>query len=283
MPTLRDAWQKVQKSLENAPFLVAPREGQAMVTHLCGLAPRDLLARAHTPFPEELAYHLDRLLARRMTGEPLAYVLGHTPFRTHDWQVVTPSGRVLIPRPDTEILIAEALLVMPRAGGRVADIGVGSGCVLGSVLDEAPTARGVGTDISAVALALAAHNLSRLGLAHRTQLVATPFLDGVDGPFDVIVSNPPYLSDADYDALEPQVRDWEPRDALVGGPTGTEPYPLLAAQAHAKLQPGGWLLVEIGATQAVAVEGILRGAGFAAVATRPDLAGRPRVVKGQKI
>jgi release factor glutamine methyltransferase len=252
----------VQRQLVAAGLDPAPREGLALVANARDTA------------------HLQELLQRRLTGEPLAYVLGFQPFWSRDW-VVSPA--VLIPRPDSEVLVQAVLeLLPPEPTAKIAEVGVGSGALLGSVLLERPAIMAVGTELMPTALAMAQHNLHLAGVATRVNLIQTDLLAGVSGPFQVIFSNPPYLSEADHAALDTSVRDWEPHSALVGGPTGLEAYRALLPQAWQKLQPGGWLAVEIGHTQAAAVRALLAQQGFTHLAVRPDLAGRDRVVMGQK-
>jgi release factor glutamine methyltransferase len=256
-------WPEVQRQLAAAGLEPAPREGFFLHTAAAGDAA-----------------HLAALVQRRLTGEPLAYVLGQQPFWSRDWLV---NQDVLIPRPDSEVLVQAVLERLPlEASTRIAEVGVGSGALLGSVLLERPQLQAVGTELVPATLAVAAENLRVAGVEGRAALCLADVLAGVPGPFEVIFSNPPYLSEAEYRALEPNVRDWEPKTALVSGPTGLECYHALLPQAFAHLVPGGWLAVEIGHTQAAAVVGLFTHQGFGKVAVRPDLAGRDRVVVGQK-
>ncbi|MCA3244744.1 MAG: peptide chain release factor N(5)-glutamine methyltransferase [Alphaproteobacteria bacterium] len=255
-------WPEVQRQLVAAGLDPAPREGFF------------LHAAADNPT------RLQELLQRRLAGEPLAYVLGQQPFWRRDWAV---NRAVLIPRPDSEVLVQAVLdCLPPDSTVRVAEVGVGSGALLGSVLLERPQLQGVGTDLVPATLAVAAENLQAAGVMGRVRLYQADLLAGVEGPFDLMFSNPPYLSEAEYATLEPGVRDWEPKTALVSGPTGLEAYHALLPQAYAHLVPGGWLAVEIGHTQAAAVASLFTQQGWQQIAVRPDLAGRDRVVMGQK-
>ncbi len=192
----------------------------------------------------------------------------------------------LDPRPDTESLIEGALELVERNGWRkrpleLLDLGTGTGCILITLLAELPQATGLGTDISSGALALAAANARRLGVADRTSFIAGDWLEAIAGEFDLILANPPYLAASEIAPLSKEVAEFDPRRALDGGRDGLDAYRRIAARAGQVLAPTGRILVEIGATRAEAVAGILRGAGLRldeAQGIRPDLAGRPRSV-----
>lgn len=277
MTTFGEVWRQVQARLPDA----APREGMLLVGHVTGLDTMALLRTEQAPFPVAHREDLEALLARRAAGEPLGYVLGHAPLWGHDWQV---QPGVLIPRPDTETLIAAALEVIPPdAPCHVAEVGVGSGAIIGSLLLERPLMRAVATDISATARQVAAANLTARGVAARCRIVEADVLDGVEGPFDVVVSNPPYIAQAEYDALEPCVRDHEPAAALLAGADGLDLYRRLLAEAAEKVRSEGWLMVEIGCGQAQAVQDLLPATTWKNIFTRNDLAGRLRVVGAQRL
>jgi release factor glutamine methyltransferase len=180
---------------------------------------------------------------------------------------------VLDPRPETESLVAWALERGPAA--RVLDLGVGSGCILFSLLAEWPEATGVGVDVSAAALAVAARNAAALGVAGRAALRRGEWLSGLGETFDLIVSNPPYLATAEMDDIAPEVAA-EPALALEGGVDGLDAYRAIAAGAPAALAPGGALLLEIGPTQADPVDALMRGAGLSQLGLRRDFDGRVR-------
>ena len=189
----------------------------------------------------------------------------------------------LDPRPDTETLIEAALAHVEASGGRgtplnLLDLGTGSGCILLTLLAELPQARGLGTDASREALALAALNAERLGLAQRASFVAADWLDGIDGRFDLIVSNPPYLASAEIAGLAAGVSAYDPQLALDGGPSGLDAYRRIAARAPHLLAAEGTVMVEIGASQAEAVAEIFGSAGLEFVRLCHDLGGRPRVI-----
>lgn len=215
------------------------------------------------------------MVARRSSREPIAYILGRREFHGLDFEV---APGVLIPRPDTETLVDAALEAAPdkNAPLRLLDLGTGSGCLLVALLARLPGAFGVGVDLSPVALACARRNLERHGLGARASLVQDDWASALRGGFDLVVSNPPYVAEAELGALEPEVRDHEPRLALAAGIDGLAAYRRLAAELPALLAPEGRAVVELGAGQA-AVAGELFGSGGLRVLKTPsDLAGIPR-------
>jgi release factor glutamine methyltransferase len=217
------------------------------------------------------------LLVRRARREPLQYILGETEF----WSLpLAVSPAVLIPRQDTEVLIEEALRV--ATGGRVLDVGTGSGAIAIALASEWRDARVVALDICPRALQVAAGNARRHGVAAHIRFVEADLALLPEGPFDLIVSNPPYIPRADLDGLMPEVRDFEPRRALDGGDDGLDPYRILAAQAAGRLAPGGWLLVEVGIGQACHVQKLFEAAGLQESFCRADYGGVPRVVGARR-
>ena len=204
---------------------------------------------------------------------PVSHITGEREFWGRRFRV-TPA--VLDPRPETETLVAAALEGPPVR--RVLDLGTGSGCILLTLLAEWPEARGVGVDISAAALEVAAQNARRLGVADRAELATGDWCAGLDGQFGLIVSNPPYIAGDELAGLAPEVRLHEPLEALSPGGDGLDATRRIAAGIGALLAPGGRLLIEIGPRQAAAVGRILAAAGLAVSAVLPDLDGRDRVV-----
>ncbi|MBL8656513.1 MAG: peptide chain release factor N(5)-glutamine methyltransferase [Altererythrobacter sp.] len=253
----------------------ARMDAELLLAHAAGTTRTELFllcARGDGPEPAGFA----ALVERRAGGEPVAYILGHQDFYGRSFRV-TPD--VLIPRSDTESVVAAALAAAPQPN-RILDLGTGSGAMLVTCLLERPGALGVGTDASAAALAVAENNAQRLGLTRRhTRFLQRDWLaDGwaADlGLFDLIVANPPYVEDdAELDA---SVRDFEPAQALFAGPEGLDDYRALIPQLPALLAPGGVAVLEIGYRQAAAVTAIAEAQGFA-VELHPDLAGRDRTV-----
>jgi release factor glutamine methyltransferase len=237
------------------------------------------------------AAHLEAMVDRRLAGEPLQYVLGRWSFRGLDLLV---DHRVLIPRPETEVVaevaIAEARGLQRRAAGEpivVADLGTGSGALALALATELPEAEVWATDASPAALAVARANLAAVGPAasrvHLTQGMWYEALPGGSrGRLRVIVSNPPYVTDAEFAGLPPEVRDHEPRCALVAGPTGRESLEHLVAGGLEWLEPGGALVLELAPDQAAPLRAAAAAAGYAAVAVHRDLAGRDRVLVARR-
>lgn len=220
------------------------------------------------------AARFDAFVARRAARQPVAQIVGRRAFWRHDF-TVTPD--TLDPRPDTETLVAHALT---KPWQRVLDLGTGTGAILISLLAERRGATGIGADLSPAALAVARENAARIGVA--ADFVLSDWFAAIDGRFDLIVSNPPYIALAEMAGLAPEVRDHEPHLALTDGGDGLGAYRAIVAGAAAHLNPGGWLMVEIGPTQADAVSAIFAQAGLRSVETLLDLDDRPRVVLGQR-
>jgi release factor glutamine methyltransferase len=221
----------------------------------------------------------EELLTRRGRREPVAYLTGHKEFFGLDFEV-TPA--VLIPRPETELLVETALeLAGPTRPCLVVDVGTGSGCIAVTLAKHLPAGQFWATDISSQALQVARRNADRHGVTGRMTLVQTDLLQPVAGPFDLLVSNPPYISPAELqpETMQPEVYRYEPRLALDGGEAGLAIIQQLLSQARAKLKPGGSVLVEIGATQGQAVTQ-LAGRFFpqAGVQVKKDLAGLDRLL-----
>jgi release factor glutamine methyltransferase len=219
---------------------------------------------------------LDRfesLIRRREAREPIAYILGHKEFWSLDFQV---GSGVLVPRPDTETLIEEALRIVPdrNAPLRIADLGTGSGAILIAVLKEFPHATGVGFESSPEAFEWARDNAARL-MPDRAQIKQADW-DTAQGPFDLIFCNPPYIPSADIESLAPDVSQFEPRQALDGGPDGLSAYRALAGLLPRLLTQGGHALLEIGVGQAQAMGTLFQALEIVRLA--PDLSGIPRCV-----
>jgi len=241
-----------------------------------------LIARGGEPAPVGVAEALRALAARRVRREPMAYLLGEREFWGLPFKV---SPAVLVPRPDSETLIEAALVLMPdrQRPRRILDLGLGSGCLLLTLLREYPASRGAGLELSAEALAVARANAEALGVAGRADLVLGDWRqprwqDRLDGPFDLIVSNPPYIEAGAIEQLMPEVARFEPQLALDGGPDGLAAYRAIATVAAELLASEGFLLVEIGEGQAPDISRIFASAGLKARAPWKDLAGIDRVI-----
>jgi release factor glutamine methyltransferase len=246
-----------------------------------------LAANPEAEIPPAAARRFGETVRRRLRREPVAYILGRRGFRQVELAV---DPRVLIPRPETELLVELALELRPR---RVLDVGTGSGAIALAVADELPECEVVATDTSAAALEVARANVERLGLAERVELVEGTLPDS--GEFDLVLANLPYVGEAEWGGLEPEVTEWEPREALLAGPDGLDAIrAAISVLAHAscgrsssQYAAGGATSplpvagLEVGEGQATAVGEMLREAGFGSVEARKDLAGIERVVVGR--
>ncbi len=260
-----------EKGVENAR-----REAEWLLCEATGLDRMGLYLNFDKPLQDDELAAYRSMVARRGKREPLQHILGSQEFDGHEFIV---SRDVLIPRYDTETLLEEALRQAPTAR-TVLDIGTGSGCIAISLALRLPHAAITAVDLSPDALSIARRNAEQNN-AQIEFLLGSFFQPVVGRRFDLIVSNPPYITHADLATLQPEVRDFEPRLALDGGPDGLDAYRVLAAEAPRHLEPNGWLLMEIGAGQDKDVAGLLADAGFDAIVTVPDSAGILRVVGGQ--
>ncbi|TVQ57688.1 MAG: peptide chain release factor N(5)-glutamine methyltransferase [Rhodobacteraceae bacterium] len=249
------------------------RDARLLMRHATGLDAAALSAALDAPLAEDAAARFDAAVARRAARAPLSHVTGAREFWGRRFAV---GPEVLDPRPETEILIAWAL--EGPGAARVLDLGVGSGCILLTLLAEWPTATGVGVDASPAALAVAQANAAALGVAARAVLSRGDWCAGVEGRFDLVVANPPYLDAADMAALGPEERA-EPPLALDGGADGLAAYRAIAAGLDRVLAPRGVALVEVGAGQAAAVAAIFRAEGFRGVDHREDFDHRVRTMR----
>ncbi len=252
----------------------APRDARRLLAHAMGVDPARLTLHLQDDLTPDAAARFAEAVAARLRRQPVSQITGQRLFFGRSFRV-TPD--VLDPRPETEVLVAAGL---QEPFVRVLDLGTGSGAILLTLLAERAGATGLGTDASAAALDVARANAQALGLADRAQFAPGDWWQAVpdDARFDLIVSNPPYIAEAEMAGLAPEVRDWEPRLALTPGGDGLDAYRAIAAGAAAHLAPGGRLLVEIGPTQAGAVAALLAAAGLADLRVLPDLDGRDRVV-----
>jgi release factor glutamine methyltransferase len=251
-------------------------EAEVLAAHALGITRARLLADAARPLGPEASRRVERLFLRRRAGEPVAYLTGEREFYGLAFRV-TPD--VLIPRPETELLVELALARLPNRAGRVLDLGTGSGAIAVALAHAAPDAELVATDASAAALEVARENARRYGASIR--FTRGDWFAGLAGErFDVIVSNPPYVARGDAHLQEGDLR-FEPEEALVGGADGLEAIRAIVAGAAAHLVPGGWLLFEHGYDQAERCKSLLAMYGYQEIASWPDLAGVVRVSGGR--
>jgi release factor glutamine methyltransferase len=280
MTTLSDLHRAARQRLSAAGIADAALDARVLVEELTGTTRTDLLARPQTAIPAGIAARLDAALARRAAGEPVHRILGAREF--YGLRLAL-SADTLEPRPDTETLVDLALPGLRAAcdadgACRILDLGTGTGALALALLSVEPRASAVATDIAPGALATARANAASLGLSGRVEFAVSDWFASVDGLFDLIVSNPPYIASAEIAALSRDVRDHDPRRALDGGPDGLDPYRHIAGGAGRHLRPEGAVMVEIGAGQAADVEAIFAAAGFRRTASRSDLNGHARAL-----
>lgn len=285
-PTVRDILQKTETYLREKNVDSPRLSAQMILAHGLGLDRMGLFLDMDRPLGASELDAVRPLAARRGRGEPVAYIVGEREFFSLAFEV-TPD--VLIPRPETELIVEEAIRLFPGDSEMaMADLGTGSGCLAVTLATRFPSARVTALDLSPSALAVARRNAARHNVAERMEFLEATFseLPPVSGGYGLIVSNPPYVSQEEYEALSPEVASFEPKSALVPvpGQDGLEAYPAVVAAAFKRLAPGGVLMLEIGWKQGQDVKHLLEATefGFEAVAVLPDLAGLDRVVIGRK-
>jgi len=262
------------RRLERAEVPSPARDARKL---LYGVLETSVLPDPAQPLAPGAVARFDAMIAQRETRVPVSRILGHRAFHGHEFLI---SNDVLDPRPDTEHLV-DAGLESPF--DRVLDLGTGSGCILLSLLGERPAASGVGVDLSEPALTVARANARALGIdPARVAFAVSDWFGAVEGAFELIVSNPPYIPAADLAGLQPEVRDHEPRIALTDGGDGLGAYRAIAAGVMDHLAPGGRLIVEIGPDQATPVAALFQQAGLQEISLRQDHDGRDRVLIGQR-
>ena len=273
--TPRDLAARIAARLGHAGIENARSEAWLFLAAATGRARAALMAGAPEALGAEQQARLDELVRRRLAREPLAYVLGEKEFWSLRFEV---GPAVLIPRPETETVVEAVLARLPDRARplRLLDLGVGSGCLLLALLSELPRATGIGVDDSAAVLAIARRNAERLGLAARADFRPGHWGEGLWEFFDVIVGNPPYVAESEWDHLSPEIRDFEPTAALVAGPDGLAAYRVLAPHCARLLARGGVCALEIGFGQADAVISILKRQGLHIAGRYRDLAGIER-------
>jgi release factor glutamine methyltransferase len=258
-------------------------DARLLIAHALRLDHAALAAAGARVLDRDEAAAIAALARRRLAREPVARILGSKEFWSLELRV---AAATLVPRPETETVVEAALAATDADAARarrlrIADLGTGCGALLLALLTELPNAFGVGTDTSLDALFVARDNARRLRLT-RAAFLACDMSTALDGPFDLIVSNPPYVPSADIAALAPEVRDFDPRSALDGGRDGLDCYRRIAATAPRLLAPGGAIVVEIGIGQAEEVAALFSAAGLAPAPPRTDLSGMPRAVVARK-
>ncbi|WP_440636584.1 peptide chain release factor N(5)-glutamine methyltransferase [Bradyrhizobium sp. PUT101] len=271
--------------LRSARLEEAELDARILISAVLALDLTGLVTQAARPLTVAEASRLAQHAQRRIAGEPVARILGTREFWGLPFRL---SEATLVPRPDTETVVELALEIFRERQAshppRIADIGTGSGAILLALLHEIPDAFGVGTDLSQNALRTARDNAAALGLADRAAFVACSYAAALRGPFDLIVSNPPYIPSGEIPKLSIEVRGHDPHLALDGGNDGYDAYRALIPQAAERLAPGGALIVEAGLGQAQNIETLMRGAALSLDRPpRADLAGIPRAVSARKM
>ncbi|HKH42786.1 MAG TPA: peptide chain release factor N(5)-glutamine methyltransferase [Solirubrobacterales bacterium] len=276
--TVRDALGAAAGALEAAGCETARLDAELLLAEATGWDRTQIAAEPDARLPVGASREFGEMVRRRVRREPVAYILGRKGFRRIE---VLVDHRVLIPRPETELLVDVALELGPSY---VLDVGTGSGAIALAVADEVPSSHVVATDTSFDAVRVAQSNTERFGLADRVDVVlrGRDSLGGTGGgPCDLLLANLPYVSEAEWEGLEPEIRDHEPREALVAGPTGLEAIEALVRELVGMEGRPAAIALEIGADQGEAVAEIVRGAGYGEVEIRRDLAGLDRAVIGR--
>lgn len=277
------ALRRATAKLRRAGIEDAGNDARRLLGWVLGLSAAELLSRPERPLSRAESQRFDQCVARRRDHEPVARIIGARDFYGRSFAV---SPATLDPRPDSETLIEAALECAGREGWRarplrLLDVGTGSGCLLLTLLAELPNAVGVGTDVSEAALDVARNNAQRLGLAGRVEWRVHDALEGVEGPFDMLVCNPPYVRSSDIGQLAPEVSRFDPRLALDGGDDGLHFFRRLFRRVSIVV-PDGWIVLEVGYDQADAVAGLLGSAipalGPGAIEIRRDVTGTRRCV-----
>ncbi|WP_407120393.1 peptide chain release factor N(5)-glutamine methyltransferase [Bradyrhizobium sp. STM 3561] len=283
--SIERARRTLAAQLKSAQLDEAELDARTLISAALGLDLTGLATQAARPLTAAEASRLAQHAQRRIAGEPVARILGTREFWGLPFRL---SEATLVPRPDTETVVELALEIFRERQAshppRIADIGTGSGAILLALLHEIPDAFGVGTDLSLNALKTASNNAAALGLADRAAFVACSYAAALRGPFDLMVSNPPYIPSGEIPKLSIEVREHDPHLALDGGNDGYDAYRALIPQAAERLAPGGALIVEAGQGQAQNIETLMRGAALSL--DRPpkaDLAGIPRAVSARKM
>ena len=277
---MSEAISLLAQAFHTAGIEAADVDGRLLVGHALHLDRARLIAQSDRILEAREINVISALAARRLKREPVSRILGQKEF----WSIalaITPD--VLVPRPETETVVEGALDFVVRGGLRmeklrILDIGTGSGALLLALLRELPNATGTGTDISTGALKVARENAARCGVEDRCTFVVCDIASVVEGPFDLLVSNPPYIAHDEITSLAPEVKNYDPTVALDGGDDGLAAYRAIAADAKRLLAPGARMFVELGAGQEAAVRDLFTNVGLIAGIARTDLAGIPRVL-----
>ena len=281
--TVREVLNEATRKFEGEGITSARLDAEVLLSFFLGQDRLEFLKNPEMSISEPQMVSFKKIVARRLQWEPVAYITG----RKEIWSFTLEVNKdVLIPRPDTEIIVEEALSICHKIDYpkiKIIDIGTGSGAIAIALAKEMPQAQVVATDISAAALRVARKNALNLGLENKIDFHRSDLFDSVDDFFDIIVCNPPYISAQDYEKLPAGVKTFEPQEALLAGESGTEFYKKLVYQAGNNFKKNGWLLLEIGATQEKSVRKIIEDSGiYDSISVRNDYAGLPRVIRARR-
>jgi release factor glutamine methyltransferase len=274
--TIAEALRVAVTRLAGAGIDTPALDARVLLREAMGTDEAGLILATRERLPPEQAARFDAMLVRREGREPVALILGRREFWSHDFAV---DRSTLIPRPDSETLVAAAIEALGDGLGPLLDLGTGSGCLLLSILAACRSATGVGVDRSEAAARMARANAAALGLSSRASFVVGDWAQPLSRRFAVIVTNPPYLATSEIAATTPEVRDFEPPMALDGGADGLSAYRALMGDARRSLATDGRIFLEVGAGQAQAVEALLDSHGLKPLGRRRDLAGVERCVE----
>lgn len=279
---IRDILIETARNFAGAGIASPQLDAEILLSFCMNCERLDFFKNPAAPVDEKTLALFQKLVERRLKWEPVAYITGRKEF----WSfVLEVDNSVLIPRPDTEVLVEEALNICRQLDCpeiKILDIGTGSGAIALALACEIPRARLLATDISAAALALAAKNAHNLNLDKQIEFRLGDLLERVDDFFDIIVSNPPYIAADEYDKLPAGVKNYEPAEALRAGTDGLDYYRKIIVQAPGYLKNNGWLLLEIGSTQDAPIVDIFNASGqYSDISIRKDYAGLPRVIQAQ--
>lgn len=275
--TRAEALAVLRKTLAGAGFETPALDARLLLLDALEIAPAELIVRPDEPLTRAEAETLNAFAVRRLSREPVARILGVREFWGLPFRL---SPETLVPRPDTETVVETALSLIPdrNAALRIVDFGTGSGAILTALLHELPRAEGIGIDLSEEAARTARDNARANGVGHRALFAVGHWAQALDGRFDLVVSNPPYIPSPVVATLDPEVRDYDPGLALDGGADGLDPYRVLLAEAERLLSPDGFMVLEIGYDQADAVSRLAAARDLERVRLVHDLSDKPRCI-----
>ncbi len=281
--TIREGLEDAVKVLRKAGIASPRLDGEVLLCHVLHVDRTQILMRGHVLLTDQQSRCFRQWVARRELNEPVAYIIGEKEFWSLAFYV---NSHVLIPRPETEILVEEVLRILPgidHRPARILEIGVGSGAISVALAASQENLQMVATDISSEAIAVARLNAANMGVSERIQFLVGSLFADLPGVFDVIVSNPPYISDEEFLSLPDDVRKFEPSAALLGGPEGISLHREIINDGSQYLESGGYLIMEIGAGQRRRLEDLLRKTGsYANISCRQDYAGCDRVILARR-